>query len=208
MMKKLLALSLALALAAGLTACGGGDSSVPPASDASQADASQSPDASAPDSSAADRSAQEQPEDDLPAQITTPGAEDSEDPGEAQVSQPVIRPLPADSGSSSSPAQEEPSITAPPTQEEPPVSDPPASDPEPAEDPAPQQPEPQAATADTARAYIGQSVSSLIAAIGSPLSQSYAPSCLGPGEDGELIYDGFTVYTYRENGVETVQDVL
>ena len=197
MMKKLLALSLALALAAGLTACGGGDSSVPPASDASQADASQSPDASAPDSSAADRSAQEQPEDDPPAQITSPGAEDSEDPGEAQVSQPVIRPLPADSESSSSPAQEEP-----------PVSDPPAPDPEPAEDPAPQQPEPQAATADTARAYIGQSVSSLIAAIGSPLSQSYAPSCLGPGEDGELIYDGFTVYTYRENGVETVQDVL
>ena len=197
MMKKLLALSLALALAAGLTACGGGDSSVPPASDASQADASQSTDASAPDSSAADRSAQEQPEDDPPAQITSPGAEDSEDPGEAQVSQPVIRPLPADSGSSSSPAQEEP-----------PVSDPPAPDPEPAEDPAPQQPEPQAATADTARAYIGQSVSSLIAAIGSPLSQSYAPSCLGPGEDGELIYDGFTVYTYREYGVETVQDVL
>ena len=48
----------------------------------------------------------------------------------------------------------------------------------------------------------------LIAAIGSPISSSYAPSCLGPGEDGELIYNGFTVYTYRENGVETVEDVL
>ena len=63
-------------------------------------------------------------------------------------------------------------------------------------------------TADAARAYIGQSASSLIAALGSPISSSYAPSCLGPGEDGELIYSGFTVYTYRENGVETVEDVL
>ena len=51
-------------------------------------------------------------------------------------------------------------------------------------------------------------MSSLIAAIGSPLNQSYAPSCLGPGEDEELIYDSFNVYTYRENGVETVEDVL
>ena len=47
-----------------------------------------------------------------------------------------------------------------------------------------------AATADAARAYIGQSASSLITAIGSPISSSYAPSCLGPGEDGELVYDG------------------
>jgi len=57
-------------------------------------------------------------------------------------------------------------------------------------------------------AYIGGSVSSMIAAIGQPLSRSYAPSCIGDGEDGELIYSGFTVYTYRENGVETVEDVL
>ncbi len=34
------------------------------------------------------------------------------------------------------------------------------------------------------------------------------PAAWGPGEDGELVYDGFTVYTYRENGVETVEDVL
>ena len=85
----------------------------------------------------------------------------------------------------------------------------PEPDPEPASEPAADpEPEPVAATADAARAYIGQSASSLIAAIGSPISSSYAPSCLGPGEDGELVYDGFTVYTYRENGVETVEDVL
>lgn len=57
-------------------------------------------------------------------------------------------------------------------------------------------------------AYIGQSVSSMISAIGAPNSSSYAPSCLGAGEDGELLYDGFTVYTYREGDSETVQDVL
>ena len=43
--------------------------------------------------------------------------------------------------------------------------------------------------------------------IGEPDSADYAPSCLGPGEDGELTYDGFIVYTYREEGSETVEDV-
>ena len=38
---------------------------------------------------------------------------------------------------------------------------------------------------------------------------SYASSCLGPGEDGELYYDGFTVYTYRDpDGTENVYDVM
>ena len=80
--------------------------------------------------------------------------------------------------------------------------------PAPVETAAPVAEAPAEATADDARAYIGQNVSSLTDALGAPLSSSYAPSCLGPGEDGELIYDGFTVYTYREDGVETVEDVL
>ena len=34
------------------------------------------------------------------------------------------------------------------------------------------------------------------------------PSCLGEGEDGNLYYDGFTVYTYRDvDGSETVSYV-
>ena len=94
---------------------------------------------------------------------------------------------------------EKPTVTAPDPK---PVQQ---TEPEPQPDPDPQ---PVTPTADAARAYIGQSASSLIAALGSPISSSYAPSCLGPGEDGELIYSGFTVYTYRENGVETVEDVL
>ena len=60
----------------------------------------------------------------------------------------------------------------------------------------------------TAQGLVGSDISALYAAVGYPTSSSYAPSCLGEGEDGELLYDGFTVYTYRENGVETIQTVL
>jgi len=55
---------------------------------------------------------------------------------------------------------------------------------------------------------IGCSVSTLYDTIGYPPNgSSYASSCNGDGEDGELYYNGFTVYTYRENGTETVVDV-
>ena len=54
-----------------------------------------------------------------------------------------------------------------------------------------------------------QSVAFVTAAIGEPDNSSYASSCLGPGEDGELYYDGFTVYTYRDpDGTENVYDVM
>ena len=55
-----------------------------------------------------------------------------------------------------------------------------------------------------AEGYIDQSVEDLIAVIGQPESSDYAPSCLGDGDDGNLYYDGFIVYTYREDGTETV----
>ena len=51
---------------------------------------------------------------------------------------------------------------------------------------------------------VGKNVSELYALIGQPKSSDYAPSCLVDGEDGMLYYDGFVVYTTRENGVETV----
>lgn len=56
---------------------------------------------------------------------------------------------------------------------------------------------------------IGKNVEELIALIGEPQSSDYAPSCLNPGvgEDGNLYYEGFTVYTYKEDGVEEVVDV-
>ena len=45
-----------------------------------------------------------------------------------------------------------------------------------------------------------------LAAIGAPESSDYAPSCLGPGEDVNLYYDGFTVYTYRDSDQQVVVD--
>ena len=69
------------------------------------------------------------------------------------------------------------------------------------------QAEPAKDAKQIASGYIGQSASSLQGALGSPSSTDYSPSCLGDGEDGEWKYNGFTVYTYRENGSETVTDV-
>lgn len=53
---------------------------------------------------------------------------------------------------------------------------------------------------------IDKSVEELYELIGQPQSADYAPSCLNPGvgEDGNLYYDGFIVYTYREGDKETV----
>lgn len=81
----------------------------------------------------------------------------------------------------------------------------PAEQPAETQKPAEQKP---AATASAAQAFVGKSASSMKAAIGNPNSSSYSPSCMGEGEDGELVYNGFTVYTYRENGSEKVVEVV
>ena len=57
---------------------------------------------------------------------------------------------------------------------------------------------------ELAREYTGRSVSELYELIGQPNSFDYAPSCMGDGEDGNLYYDGFIVYTYKEGDTETV----
>lgn len=62
-------------------------------------------------------------------------------------------------------------------------------------------------TASVPYDLIGSSVDALYGAYGYPNSSEYGPSCIGPGQDGVLYYSGFTVYTYSENGVETIQDV-
>ena len=60
---------------------------------------------------------------------------------------------------------------------------------------------------EVVRQYIDKPIEDLYKVIGQPLSSDYASSCLGDGEDGLLVYDGFVVYTYREGDVETVYDV-
>ena len=55
----------------------------------------------------------------------------------------------------------------------------------------------------------GEDVQALIDWLGEPLSRDYASSCLiTGGQDGELVYDGFTVYTLVDaDGNETIYDV-
>ena len=80
--------------------------------------------------------------------------------------------------------------------------------PEPTPEPTPAPTEAPAMSAEEKKAiaegYIDRDVEELYAAIGEPEYSDYAPSCLGEGDDGNLYYDGFIVYTYRENGTETV----
>ena len=59
---------------------------------------------------------------------------------------------------------------------------------------------------ETALTFVDCDAAELVAAIGEPLETSYEESCAGPGEDGVWTYDGFTVFTYRENDVETIID--
>ena len=58
-----------------------------------------------------------------------------------------------------------------------------------------------------AESCIEKTVQELYDLIGEPESSEYVPSCLGPGEDGNLYYADFTVYTYREGDTETVRVV-
>lgn len=55
-----------------------------------------------------------------------------------------------------------------------------------------------------AESCIDKPVAELYALIGQPNSSDYAPSCMGDGEDGNLYYDGFIVYTYKEGDSESV----
>ena len=55
--------------------------------------------------------------------------------------------------------------------------------------------------------FIDRPLEELLAEFGEPESRDYVPSCLGNGQDGELVYDSFTVYTYRSSEGETVTGV-
>ena len=70
-------------------------------------------------------------------------------------------------------------------------------------------PSPSEALFELAKGYVDKPLSELQAEIGEPVSSSYVSSCLIPGgEDGELHYDGFTVYTVKSGDSETVQHVI
>ena len=99
----------------------------------------------------------------------------------------------------------EPSEELPPSEDIPETPSP-TPTPEPAATP---EPTPAADLKAVAESLIGRPVSELYAAIGQPLASDYAPGCVEPeSEDGELIYNGFTVYTVRTATREYVYDVL
>ncbi len=70
------------------------------------------------------------------------------------------------------------------------------------EETEPEQPE----GLEAALSCVGQEVQALYDQIGQPEDARYEYSCSGPGDDGVLSYDGFLVFTYKEDGVETVID--
>lgn len=115
-------------------------------------------------------------------------------------------PKPAEKPASSEKPPEKP--VEKPAETEKPAEAPPAPAPAPEEKPA----ETETPTADpktVAQGLVGRPVSELYAAIGRPISSDYAPSCLVEnGEDGELVYDGFIVYTEKGPGYETVYAVM
>lgn len=65
---------------------------------------------------------------------------------------------------------------------------------------------PAAATLEDVRALVGQDVANLYAIAGQPQDSHYEYSCSGPGDDGILYYQDYIVFTYVEDGVETIVD--
>lgn len=61
-----------------------------------------------------------------------------------------------------------------------------------------------AETLEKINALKDQDVAKVYELVGEPQSAEYAPSCLGPGEDGQLQYEGFLVFTYKEGDREIV----
>lgn len=187
-MKKLLALLLALTMLLTLCACGGN----PAADDAQAPDAAENAPGGMPEAPVSDGEPEEAPE-----KSEEDGAAPEEDEQAPEGSE-TEDPGTPDETKTSEPAE---------TQLE---SDPKPAETQPEPAPAPE-PEPEAAPVDkkaVAQSMKGRPVSELYAAIGKPISSSYAPSCLIDGDDGELIYDGFTVYTERDATSETVYEVF
>lgn len=96
--------------------------------------------------------------------------------------------------------------TQPPVSQQDPTNAPSQQETEPSEA---QPTDPEKTPFQLAEECIDKPLADLIALVGEPDSADYAPSCLNPGvgEDGNLYYEGFVVYTYREGSNETVQYV-
>lgn len=202
-MKKLTAMLLALTLCFGLAACGG-NTAQDDTKDESQTvqtgktedkkdeakteeksdeTKTKTDDKTSTDSKTEDKTTKTKP---VTSSTNTTTAKPSGSAGTSKPSTSTSTSKPAASAPESKPAQSKPAASAP-------------AETKPAE--------PAKPTASQASGYVGSSASALESALGAPTSKSYSPSCMGEGEDGIWTYDGFTVYTYKEGGSETVEAV-
>ena len=202
-MKKLTAMLLALTLCFGLAACGGNtaqddtkdesqtvqtgktedkkdEAKTEEKSDETKTE-TKTDDKTSTDSKTEDKTTETKP---VTSSTNTTTAKPSGSAGTSKPSASTSKP--AASAPASKPAQSKPAASAP-------------AETKPAE--------PAKPTASQASGYVGSSASALESALGAPTSKSYSPSCMGEGEDGIWTYDGFTVYTYKEGGSETVEAV-
>ena len=204
-MKKLTAMLLALTLCFGLAACGGNtaqddtkdesqtvqtgktedkkdESKTEEKSDETKTK-TKTDDKTSTDSKTEDKTTETKP---VTSSTNTTTAKPSGSASTSKPSASTSTSKPAASAPESKPAQSKPAASAP-------------AETKPAE--------PAKPTASQASGYVGSSASALESAFGAPTSKSYSPSCMGEGEDGIWTYDGFTVYTYKEGGSETVEAV-
>lgn len=190
-MKKLLVILTACLLALSLLAACGETVTPEPQETASEADPAPVPEKA--ETAPAQEDTAEEPVDETPA-VEKPAAGETEAQTDADTPEPVTDSEPV--------AKPEPS-----TEPEP------AAEPEPTDDQTsastgsqPPTEGPAAATLEDVQALVGQDVANLYAIAGQPQDSHYEYSCSGPGDDGILYYQDYIVFTYVEDGVETIVD--
>ena len=190
-MKKLLVILTACLLALSLLAACGETVTPEPQETASEADPAPVPEEA--ETAPAQEDTAEEPVDETPA-VEKPAAGETEAQTDADTPEPVTDLEPV--------AKPEPVVE--------PES---AVEPEPTGDQTsastgsqPPTEGPAAATLEDVQALVGQDVANLYAIAGQPQDSHYEYSCSGPGDDGILYYQDYIVFTYVEDGVETIVD--
>ena len=190
-MKKLLVILTACLLALSLLAACGETVTPEPQETASEADPAPVPEEA--ETAPAQEDTAEEPVDETPA-VEKPAAGETEAQTDADTPEPVTDLEPV-------------------AKPEPVVEPEPAVEPEPTGDQTsastgsqPPTEGPAAATLEDVQALVGQDVANLYAIAGQPQDSHYEYSCSGPGDDGILYYQDYIVFTYVEDGVETIVD--
>lgn len=190
-MKKLLVILTACLLALSLLAACGETVTPEPQETASEADPAPVPEEA--ETAPAQEDTAEEPVDETPA-VEKPAAGETEAQTDADTPEPVTDLEPV--------AKPEPVVEPEPMVEPEPTGDQTSA----STGSQPPTEGPAAATLEDVQALVGQDVANLYAIAGQPQDSHYEYSCSGPGDDGILYYQDYIVFTYVEDGVETVVD--